>query len=110
MPGSVYVVQGNRSCFVNSQFEKDTGYSKAKLLGMDCLQLVLPDDQNIVRANARRLLQGERSSAYQYRIVTKNGKTRWVLEKVTSIQYEGRPALLGNFMDITECRQAQEQT
>ncbi|MFH2050477.1 MAG: PAS domain S-box protein, partial [bacterium] len=39
--------------------------------------------------------------------VSKSGKTRWVMETVTSIQYRGRRATLVNYMDITERKEAE---
>jgi diguanylate cyclase (GGDEF)-like protein/PAS domain S-box-containing protein len=40
--------------------------------------------------------------------MTKQGETRWIMETVTSISYEGTRAILGNSMDITDRKKAEE--
>lgn len=108
-PVGVYVVQDRKFQFVNPQFQQYTGYSEDELLGMeDCLGLILPEDRNKVRANAVKMLKGERSSPYEYRVVTKGGEPRWIMETVTSIHYKGKRATLGNYMDITERKRVEK--
>ncbi|MFW9987576.1 MAG: PAS domain S-box protein, partial [Candidatus Odinarchaeota archaeon] len=34
-----------------------------------------------------------------------DGGYRWIMEKVASIEYQGRRAILGDFLDITERKQ-----
>jgi PAS domain S-box-containing protein len=55
------------------------------------------------------MLKGEDSSPYEYRYISKTGQTKWVLETVVSIQYRGRRASMGNFLDITERKEVEEQ-
>ncbi len=105
----IYIVQGGRFQFANPVFLELLGYSAGELLGTDPQKLVHPDDRNKVWENAVRMLKGERSSQYEYRVVSRSGETRWVLETVASIQYRGRRAALGNFMDITERKRMEEQ-
>ncbi len=108
-PVGVYIVQEGKFVFVNPQFQEDTGYSEDELLGMDSLSIVLPEDRNAVRKNATSMLKDERSEHYEYRIVTKNGDITWILETVASIQYRGKRATLGNFMNITERKRAEQE-
>ena len=108
-PVGIYIVQNGRFQFVNPQFQKDIGYSENELSGTESLQLVIPEDRDMVRENATRMLKGERSAPYEYRVISKGGDTRWILEIVTSIQYRGTRAALGYFMDNTERRKMQTQ-
>lgn len=87
---------------MNPQFLHFTGYSKEELLGTDSLRLVLPDDRERVREYAVQMLRGERSVPYEYRIVMRGGEIKWIIETVASIEYEGRVAAVGNFIDINE--------
>jgi diguanylate cyclase (GGDEF)-like protein len=41
--------------------------------------------------------------------VKKSGEIVWVMESMAPIQFMGRPALLANFIDITEFKQMEEQ-
>ncbi|MBI2953368.1 MAG: PAS domain S-box protein [Chloroflexi bacterium] len=112
-PIGIYVVQGGRFQFINPQFEKQAGYSQEELLGMDALSLVHREDRMMVRENAVKMLKGESSSQYQFRIISKDGQSKWIMETVTSIQYYGKRATLGNFMEITDYKRIEaklEQT
>jgi PAS domain S-box-containing protein len=79
------------------------------MLGMDSLNLIHPVDRVSARKNAIRMLKGQRFSPYEFRIITGDGRTKWILESVTSIHYGGRPAVLGNSMNITEQKEARNR-
>jgi PAS domain S-box-containing protein len=104
----VYVVQDGKFRFINSNAAFYAGYTREELLDQEASLLVSPEDMGKVKQNARAMLRGETSSPYEFRIITKQGETRWIMETVISILHEGRPAILGNSMDITESKQAEE--
>ena len=108
-PVGIYIVQDRAFQFASPQFQELVGYSEEELLSMDSLTLVHPEDREMVRETAIRMLKAGRSSPYEYRYISKNGQTKWVLETVASIQYQGRRATLGNFLDITERKQMEEE-
>jgi signal transduction histidine kinase/ActR/RegA family two-component response regulator len=70
---------------------------------------VLPEDMNRVRENAIEMLRGELTSPFEFRILTKGEEIRWIEQTITSIQYQGKLAVLGCFMDITNRKQAEEE-
>jgi len=107
-PVGVYIAQEGKFVFVNPQFQKYTGFTEDELLGRDSLSLVHPEDRKTVREKAIAMLKGKRSSPYEFRVIDKGRETRWSIETVTSIHYQGERAALGNFMDITERKQAEE--
>ena len=100
----VYIVQDRKFQFVNSQFQSHMGFSQDELLGIDPLKIVHPEDREMVRENAVKMLKRTRFSPYEFRAVTKGGETRWVMETVISIQYQGKRATLGNYMDINRAQ------
>ena len=79
-----------------------TGYTQKELIGRKADYLIFPEDKKQVKINARAMLTGKRSSPYEFRIVTKKEEVRWVMETTASTFFEGKPAILGNSMDITE--------
>ena len=107
-PVGVYIAQDGKFRFVNPQFQKLSGFTKDELLDTDSLRLVHPEDREKVRENAVGMLQGNHLSPYEFRIISKGGETRWAMETVTSVFHDGKQATLGNFMDITERKQAEE--
>jgi len=105
----VYVVQSGAFQFVNHHAAAYAGYGEEELVGMDSMSLVHPEDRATVRKNAKNMLSGKRKAPHEFRIITKNGDTRWIMETVTMIHFRGEMAVLGNSMDITEQNSAREK-
>ena len=108
-PIGLFIVQDGKFQFVNNVFGNITGGQPDELIGTDSRNLVLPEDREMVRDNAIKMLKGERNEPYKYRIVVSSGQIRWMLEGIVSVQYRGKRAALGHAMDITELEQAQEK-
>ncbi|UCH51074.1 MAG: PAS domain S-box protein [Chloroflexota bacterium] len=104
----VYIVQGGKFQYVNALFQELTGYSESELLGKYSLDLVHPEDKETVREKAIESLKVGSPLPYEYRLVKKNGEIIWVLEKVTSMEYKGKRATVGSFMNITERKLVEE--
>lgn len=107
-PIGIFIVQDRRLCFVNPEFQRISGYGEDELVGNEASMLVFPEDWPMVKANAKKTLKGERTTPYLYRAIDKKGDIKWILESVTSIQYDGRQAVLGYFMDNTDREHANE--
>lgn len=100
--GTNVIIQNGKFVEVNPEFEALTGYSEEELLGQNSLAIVPKEERKEVRENAIQMLKNERSEPYEHRIETKDGGERWLVEKVTSIKYDGDKASLASFIDITE--------
>src|SRR5688572_8587472 len=96
-PTGVYVIVDGRFRFVNSSFSASVGFSRDEILMMDPLQIVLPEDREMVRSEAVKRLKNGDLSPYRYRARNRDGLTLWILESVRSITFEGRRATLGSF-------------
>ncbi len=107
-PIGIFIIQGGKFKFCNQQTLACIGCGPGEMLGKDFHRFVHPEDIGIVRQNARKILKGGVSAPYEYRGVTVNGEIRWILEMVAPIQYLGRPAALGCFIDITDRKLAHE--
>jgi PAS domain S-box-containing protein len=105
----VYVIQDGKFIYVNDNAAKYTGYTPQELLGKESLFCVHSDDRQIIEKNLRRALQDERSRPYTYRIITKDGSMRWIMETVSPISFEGEKLVLGNAMDVTEIKEARQR-
>ena len=108
-PTGIHIVQARKFQLVNPQFQKLTGYCEEELLRMDSLDLVFPEDRSLVKRNTVKMLNGERSIPYEYRIITKRGEIRWVMKTVAPIRYRGRRAILGNLVEVTERKRAEDE-
>ncbi|MBW2109581.1 MAG: PAS domain S-box protein [Deltaproteobacteria bacterium] len=106
----IYIDQDRKIVFANEQFARIYGYDKDELIGMDSRRLVHPKDRAFTDAMREKRLRGNGSpSKYEARGLTKDGKTIWVARRNTRIDYEGRPAILGNIVDVTERRRMEEE-
>jgi len=94
-PVGIFVAQNGKFIFTNIQFQKSTGYSPEELQGKSVLSLVHSRDRAAARRNALEMLKGSRIAPYEFRIRTKQGETRWIMETVTSITFGGEKAVLG---------------
>ncbi len=105
----IYIVQERKFVYASPTFLAVSGYTLDELEGKYPLDLVHPDDREFVRQKAVESLKGKASEPYQYRFLKKNGEVAWIVEQVTSVQYQGKPATVGSFMDITEYKRLEEE-
>jgi len=108
LPVGVCIMQDGKFCYINSAFPIAIGYTLDQLLGRESLDLVVPEDREIVKENTTKMLKGELRSPYQFRVVCQDRSIAWVMGTVKSVQYRGRPAVLGNYMEITERKQTEQ--
>ncbi|MFV2070334.1 MAG: PAS domain S-box protein, partial [Pirellulales bacterium] len=109
VPAAVAIYQDGRQKYCNRALELITGHSRKEILGQDLAALVHPGDQPMVIARSLARQRGDAvPDRYEFRIVTKQGKQRFVDFVAARIEYEGRPAILGTALDITKRRQAEQ--
>jgi len=103
----VYIVQDRVFRYLNVNAAAYAGYTPEELIGKEAYFIVHPEDRKWVKLRAGQMLRGEREAPYEFRIQTRDGRERWILETVISTVYEGRPAILGNSMDVTDLKKAE---
>lgn len=107
-PIGIFIVQDGKFVFANPEFCRISGFTESELLRMKPLDIVQRDDKAHVRESAVKTLKGEVNTPYEHRILTKQNDAKWIIETVIPINYEGRRAVLGYFMDNTNCVHTQE--
>jgi two-component system cell cycle sensor histidine kinase/response regulator CckA len=108
-PVGLFIIQDRNFQLINPQFLELTGYKEDEFLGKDSLAFILPEDRYIVRENTIKMLKGKLLFPFELRVINKTGETRWIEQTITSIQFNGRPAVLGYYVDITERKKAEEE-
>jgi two-component system cell cycle sensor histidine kinase/response regulator CckA len=95
---------------INKAAQRITGYTQEEALRLNLAQLVAPEDIELVRGMADRLLAGEPPKAYDVTVVTKAGR-RLALELSTHLVFrDGAPVALQTIArDITERQRLEEQ-
>jgi two-component system cell cycle sensor histidine kinase/response regulator CckA len=107
---AIVVAQDGILKFVNPRTLEITGYSESELLSLSFIEFIHPDDRSMVLENYKKRLQGEKvPEVYSFRMVTKEGKTRWLQISAVLISWDNRPASLNFLTDITEIKSAEEE-
>ena len=106
----IYIDQDEKIVFANERFATIYRYRRDELIGMDPRQLVHPEDRALTNDIRKMRLRGNGApSEYEARGLTKDAETIWVARRNTRIEYKGKPAILGNVVDVTERKYAEEQ-
>jgi PAS domain S-box-containing protein len=105
----IYLIQDNLFRYVNSEFARIFGYPvdalKDKLGPRD---VISPEDLSMVEESLRKRIAGElRSTSYGFRIVTARGEIRHVEVYSSSTTYQGKPAVIGTLMDVSDRKRAE---
>jgi diguanylate cyclase (GGDEF)-like protein/PAS domain S-box-containing protein len=96
------VAQDGRIVFFNKAVIEATGYSAEEISAMSFVELIHPDDRAAAVDRHTRRLRGENlPTSYVLRTVRKCGEVRHMNLNGVSIVWDGRPATLNFFSDIT---------
>lgn len=101
----IYILQDGLFRLVNPKLGEIFGCAPEALIGTPFWQLVKPDDMECV-SKLERDKDGP-APVYESRVIRKDGGTRWIEFRTVPIEFEGRRAILGNLVDITQ-RKEQE--
>jgi diguanylate cyclase (GGDEF)-like protein/PAS domain S-box-containing protein len=104
----IYVVQNGSFQFINRNAASYAGYLPEELIGRNPTDIIHPEDRENARKNARAMLTGRKTSPSEFRVLAKDGRVRWIMETVVPITWEGKPAILGNSMDVSERKEFEE--
>ena len=106
----IYIDQEEKIALLNDQFADIYGYSRDELMGMETWKLVHPEDRPLTNEFRAKRMRGEDApSEYEARGLTKKGETIWVRRRNTDIEFQGKPAILGNIVDVTEEKRTEKK-
>jgi len=96
---------------VNCGVEKLTGYKRGELVGKNFLKMkfLTARSKTLVKNNLAKRMRGIPVAPYELELSTEDGERRCGEVNSTKIEYEGKPAVLAVFRDITEHRQTEEE-
>lgn len=108
----IYIVQDGFFRYVNPGFLGLFGYDSAEELVdvVPAIQLIVPEDRPLVEENIRRRIEGTMDSTrYSFGAYKCDGSVIIVDAHGRRIEYQGRPAIIGTLVDITEMRRSKEE-
>ncbi len=107
---AIFIHRGGRLLYANSAGTKITGYTIPEFLRMDFWTIVHPDFRELVRSRGVGRLKGESLPPhYEFKFVRKDGRERWAYMTAGAIEFEGKPAVIGTLVDITELKNAEAE-
>jgi PAS domain S-box-containing protein len=106
---SILMAQDGRLVFFNPMSMQMSGYSADELLSMPFIEIIHEEDRKKIMEREARRKEGDRGDyRYSFRIIHKSGALKWVGIHSVWTTWQGKPATLNFFTDITERMQAEE--
>ena len=103
IPAAIFIHQGGKFLYTNPAAELLSGYDHDELLGKQFWELVHPEYLHVIRDRAGRRLTGEKLAVqYEFKIITRNGEEKWVIMSAGTMDYQGKPSIIGTLFEITE--------
>ena len=107
----VYVFQDEGLAYVNPTMAQTFGYRPEEIMAgaVAPRDLIHPEDLPLVQENIRRRLSGELEAAhYTFRGLHRDGSVIHCESFGRAVEYQGRPAIVGTLLDITERHKTEE--
>jgi len=101
-PAGIYITRDGKFIYTNIEFRHITGYSQDELSGKDYQRLINPRYRQKPKQNVASFFEEDEGTSHEFKITTREGKKRWIAEKITYFKYGGNWLTLGHWLDITE--------
>ena len=110
----IAIIQGPppKFVFANAAMKELFGYTPKEMIALSPEQIIRnvhPEDRKAFFDRFKKRIEGrETESNYVFRGFRKDGSLRWVEVCANLIEFNGKPAVQGVFLDITESKKAEE--
>jgi PAS domain S-box-containing protein len=106
----ITIVHDGRMIYANSRAIQASGYSPEEYIGMDPRRLIHPDDLAMIQEKTVNK-QADWSSVdhYEFRYISKDGRTRWLEMLAVPVLYKGKRVSLGHAIDITQRKESAKE-
>ncbi|KMY68000.1 hypothetical protein AAU61_09250 [Desulfocarbo indianensis] len=98
----VAVFQNGKTKLFNEKMLEITGYAEDELAALDFKETIHPADRRMVVERHQTRMSGRPTpESYEFRILDKSGRLKWLQINVVLIQWERKPAALSLLSDVT---------
>ena len=103
-PTAIMIYQNSKWVYVNKAATQITEYSELELFAQHFSDVVHPDDKQLVKLNGEKRQKGllDVPENYEFRIISKNGKIKWVNLTGSNTIFNGQTAGIISVIDISE--------
>lgn len=99
----IFILQNEQIIYTNNRILEGWGYTIEELYMMKYEDIIHPDHKELMKEIFKNPpIEGKRFKNYNFKVLTKFGETRWVTCSGSRIDFQGKPALIGTAMDITQ--------
>jgi len=107
---AIFVIKDERFTFFNPTALELVDHPEDELKSKPFAEFVKSEDRDGVLEYHARILSGNRACpAHSFRLISKDGKVKWVEAKGVLINWDGHPATLHFVTDITGRKRAEEE-
>lgn len=107
---AIFIIQDNFVKFHNKKTEDLTGYPADELAKIPFSTFYHNEDRNTILERRRRREKGETpANTYPVRIIGRSGEELWVELSTALIKWQGKPATINFFRDITQQKKLEAQ-
>ena len=111
-PVGIFQTDANgKTIYVNETWMKYTGLTFDEAMGDGWIKAIHPDDKTRIIEQWRNKSRSGLESSSEFRLIDKNGYTRWVIGKATPLynKIQQITGYIGTLSDITENKKAEEK-
>ena len=108
-PVGTYVIQSDRYRYANPKLGEILGYRPGELAGAEIAPLVVEADRAGVLSRIRGITMGAEAASYAFRAIRKDGEIIDVEVHESASDLDGRAAVIGSMLDITERKRTEAQ-
>lgn len=106
----IFIIQNNKIVFANEVVARMLGYTIDEINSLPHpYSIISPEFRDIAMERYRaREMGSEVPENYELKVITKDGKEKWLKVLAKRIKYRGSPAVMVNIADITSIKENEE--
>ncbi|MDP1713349.1 MAG: PAS domain S-box protein [Anaerolineales bacterium] len=106
----IYIAQDDQLVYVNPSMTEIFGWSEKEMASRTVYDFIVPEDHALVREYIRKRISGEVPGVhYSLRMLHQSGAVLEIDLHGSRTEYNGRPAMMGMLLDITDRKRAEER-
>ena len=108
-PVGIYIIQDGKIAYANPSLAKTAGYSPEEIIGkLAPSDLIHPDDlPRLMSTLGARMAGRNPGTGFEYRGIKQDGSIVHIEAHGMLTEYQGRPAVMGTLIDISERKRAE---